>query len=138
MVESEQKGESTIKGYPNCRDSDIMGVMEDRLNQVMETMGELGRQDPQVMQSFGAFVEGAMKDGNLNRKTKELISLGMSITARCKYCITMHVKGALDAGATREEIIETCYLAIMMGGGPALTHVVEVMDSLRECQLEEE
>ena len=43
----------------------------------------------------------------------------------------------LPADATKEEIVETCYLAIMMGGGPALTHVVEVMDSLRECGIED-
>ena len=50
-----------------------MGRMEDRLNAVMGTMNELGRQDPEVMKHFGGFVQASLKDGNLDRKTSEAI-----------------------------------------------------------------
>jgi len=109
-----------------------MGEMEDRLNQIMQAMNELGKQEKETMKDFGQFMMGVKKDSALDHKTKELIALGMSITSRCKYCITLHVKNCLDAGATREEILDVCYPSILMGGGPALTHVVEVIKSLDE------
>jgi len=53
---------------------------------------------------------------------KELISLGISITIRCEGCIACHVQAALQAGATKEEIIETIGVAVVMGGGPSLVY----------------
>ena len=56
----------------------------------------------------------------------------MAITARCKYCIGIHVEKALKAGATKEEILEAATVAILMGGGPALTYIAEVKKALEE------
>ena len=73
-----------------------------------------------------------MKEQHLDTKTKELIALATAITARCKYCIGLHVESALKAGATKEKILETATVAILMSGGPALTHVAEVVKALNE------
>ena len=113
-----------------------MGTMEDRLNGIMASMGELGKNDPETMKHFGAFMASSVKDGALDTKTKELMSLGMSMVSRCKYCISLHVKNAVDAGATKEEILETCVLAVLMGGGPAMAQTVEVIDSMRQCGID--
>lgn len=37
---------------------------------------------------------------------------------------------ALKAGVTHAEIIEVCEVAILMGGGPALTPIAEVKKAL--------
>jgi len=42
------------------------------------------------------------------------------------------VESALKAGATKEKILETATVAILMSGGPALTHVAEVVKALNE------
>jgi alkylhydroperoxidase/carboxymuconolactone decarboxylase family protein YurZ len=44
------------------------------------------------------------------------------------------VKKCLDAGATREEILESAGVAVMMGGGPAYTHIPMVIESLDELE----
>jgi AhpD family alkylhydroperoxidase len=44
--------------------------------------------------------------GALDRKTRELIALTVSLTNRCQYCSLAHETMALMTGATREEIIE--------------------------------
>ncbi len=45
-------------------------------------------------------------------KTKELISLAVSLTAGCQGCFKGHVKKAVRHGATREEIGEAIAIAI--------------------------
>ncbi|MBI5083788.1 MAG: carboxymuconolactone decarboxylase family protein [Acidobacteria bacterium] len=55
----------------------------------------------------------------LSRKNKELIALGISIVEKCFPCVEYHVSAALEHGATREEILETLQVAVVLGGGTA-------------------
>lgn len=90
----------------------------------------MNREAPEVMQAFGGFMNQVLCDGVLDTRTKELIALGMAITARCAYCIGIHVDKALRAGVTHAEIIEVCKVAMLMGGGPAMTYIAEVKKAL--------
>ena len=109
-----------------------MGEMQDSVDNVMQMMGELSKHQPQTMRNFKAFMGEVLKEGVLDTKTKELVAVGTAITARCKYCIAIHVDKALKVGASKEEILETAAVAILMGGGPAMTYVVEVKKALDE------
>ena len=109
-----------------------MGEMKESVDSVMKMMGELSKHQPETMRHFKSFMGLVLKEGVLDMKTKELIAIGTSITARCKYCIAIHVEKALNAGATKEEIFEAATVAILMGGGPAMTYVSEVKDALDE------
>lgn len=113
-----------------------MGEIEDAVSDFRETMKTLLRENKETMSNFRAFMNEVEKEKYLDTKTKELIALGAAITARCTYCIGLHVQGALDAGANRGEIMETATVAILMGGGPALTHVTEVKKALEEFESE--
>ena len=62
------------------------------------------------MRYFKGFMASVLKEGKLDTKTKKLIAVGTTITARCKYCIAIHVEKALKAGATKEEILEAARL----------------------------
>lgn len=42
------------------------------------------------------------------------------------------MNAALEAGATEDEIIESAWMAVLMGGGPALMHAGLVLDALRD------
>ena len=72
------------------------------------------------------------KDGALSLKTKELIALGIAIVVKCTGCIQSHVKTAIDAGATREEIAETVGVAILMGGGPGTVYGAMALDAMEQ------
>jgi AhpD family alkylhydroperoxidase len=89
---------------------------------------------PRVLASFNRMKESAVKDGALSHKTKELISLGISICARCDGCVASHVKRAREAGATREEIAEAIGVAVFMGAGPAVTYAGEAWLALRQYE----
>ena len=109
-----------------------MGEMKKSIDEVMDMMGALSEHQPETMRHFKMFMGQVLKEGILDTKTKELITVGTAITARCKYCIALHVKKALDAGATKDEIMEAATVAMLMGGGPAMTYIVEVKKALDE------
>jgi AhpD family alkylhydroperoxidase len=109
-----------------------MGEMKQSVEDVNTMMGELSKHQPESLRHFKAFMGQVLKEGVLDTKTKELIAVGTAITARCKYCIALHVKKALASGATKDEIFEAATVAMMMGGGPAMTYIVEVKKALDE------
>lgn len=101
---------------------------------LLEVIGELGKALPGPMSGFSQLHKSAVAGGVLDTKTKELISLGIAITARCDGCIAFHVHDALKAGAMHNEILETIGVAILMGGGPALMYGCEAYEALGQFE----
>jgi AhpD family alkylhydroperoxidase len=88
----------------------------------------------QVMDLFMQTHANVLRDNVLSFKTKELVAIGISIAIRCTCCLDHHVALAIEAGATREEVIEAIEVAILIGGGPS-THygalALEAYDELK-------
>jgi AhpD family alkylhydroperoxidase len=63
--------------------------------------------DIETLKAFGNLNETALKPGALDRKTKTLMCIAIAIATRCEYCISARTAQAIQAGATREELIET-------------------------------
>ena len=61
-------------------------------------------------------------DGAIPRKYRELIALAVAFTTQCPYCIEVHTKAAKKAGATRQEVTESSFLAAALRAGAAATH----------------
>ena len=95
---------------------------------------KMGGELPGAMSGFAQLHRHATADGALSGKLKELIALGIAISARCEGCIAYHVNGALHAGATHQEIVETIGVAIMMGGGPATVYGAEAFEALQQFE----
>ncbi|MEK1386863.1 carboxymuconolactone decarboxylase family protein [Limosilactobacillus fermentum] len=79
------------------------------------SVGEAGK-------GFGALHAASVADGVLDTKTKELMSLAISVVERCEGCITQHTAACIKVGASREEFAEAVSVAIMMAGGPATVY----------------
>ena len=90
----------------------------------------LMKETPETMKAFGGFHHASVAKGALDVKTKELVALGTAVTAHCEWCIAIHVKGCMDAGASRAEIMEAAWVAVLMGGGPALMYFQGVIQAL--------
>jgi len=97
-----------------------------------ERLTQLGRELPGPMTGFARLHKKAVEDGALSAKTKELMALAVSIAARCEGCIAYHVRDAVKAGATRQELLETIGVAIMMGGGPASMYAAHALDAIEQ------
>jgi AhpD family alkylhydroperoxidase len=74
--------------------------------------------------------EKAFSNGALEKKTKELMALSISIVTKCELCMEWHLDQALQAGAKDEEIYETIDVAIEMGGGQAGAYARFVLKAL--------
>ena len=85
-----------------------------------------------IYKPFLELEEKAFREGALNKKTKELMALSISIVTKCEPCMEWHLDQALKAGATDEEIYETIDVAIEMGGGPAAAYARFVLNAM-EC-----
>jgi AhpD family alkylhydroperoxidase len=103
----------------------------ERLRNVRNNSQTLAAAQPSVMETFGKFHQAAVATGALDKKTKELIALAVSVTAGCDDCIAHHVNDAIRAGATREEFADALGVAVLMGGGPGMiyaSHAIEAVD----------
>jgi AhpD family alkylhydroperoxidase len=90
---------------------------------------------PDLIKGFSGLHQATMKAGSLTVVEKELIALGIGLAVRCENCVYAHVQAALNAGATREQILESAGVAVLMQGGPTYTYlprVVEALDALTE------
>jgi AhpD family alkylhydroperoxidase len=80
--------------------------------------------------AFGGMFQKIMTDGAVSLREKELIALSIAVAVHCSPCIYAHVKKCLDTGSTKEQIIEAVSVAVVMGGGPAYMHVMEVVEAI--------
>ena len=90
-------------------------------------------QAPDVINGFGNMFAKIMQDGAISLKTKELIAVAIGVAVQCEPCIRLHAQKCLSAGCTRDEILEAASVAVVMGGGPAYTHLpmlIETLDAL--------
>lgn len=101
---------------------------------VREMMARLGEEAPSLMGAFGRLHKSATDEGALSAKLKELIAMAIGITVRCNGCIAFHIHDALKAGASREEILETIGVAVMMGGGPSVVYGTEALTALDQLE----
>jgi len=69
---------------------------------------------------YAHFSNTAKQKTVLDAKTKELIRLAVASVFRCKHCTEHHVKDALAARATKEEIKEAILLAALQAAGTQL------------------
>jgi AhpD family alkylhydroperoxidase len=103
-------------------------------DRIRSLLSKLGKEAEGPMAGFGQLHKQAMADGALSAKFKELITLAISITSLCEGCIAVHVRGALRAGATRQEIVEAIGVAVYMGGGPAMVYGCEAFEALGQFE----
>ena len=98
-----------------------------RMPQAMESVQTAA---PTTAKAFMGLFGAIMKDGALAVKHKELIAMAIGLAVRCEPCIYAHIKKCLDAGASRDEILEAASVVVMMQGGPSFMHLAQVADAL--------
>ncbi len=84
-----------------------------------------------VYEKFLEMEKAAYSDGELSKKVKELIAVGISVVIDCESCMQWHIEQAAQAGATHREVLEAVEVGIEMGGGPATVSArfaLEVME----------
>ena len=104
----------------------------DLIDDLNAAIGTLRAGATEPMRGFSQLAREALKPGALDVKTKELIAVGIAIATRCDGCIGFHAKAAIQAGATRQEVLETLSMAIFMGAGPSMIYAAEALRAFDE------
>ena len=98
-----------------------------------EYAAERQRLAPEPAAAFKAFSRSVFADGALPAKTKQLIAVAAAHITQCPYCIKGHTEGALNSGATAEEIMEAIWVATEMRAGAAYAHSSIALETLAKA-----
>lgn len=104
----------------------------EELNQGTQAMGAYAKASPKLMGAFMKVHHAGSSANALSVKHKELIALGIGIHTKCKGCILAHVKAAVDAGATHDEVVDAIDVAVYMSGGPGVVYGAKAYAALQE------
>lgn len=96
------------------------------LSQFNDAMVDIRKAVPKEYEAFIKEKETILTSGKVPGKTKWLLLLVASVTQKCPVCIPRAVRHCLDAGWTKEEMIEACMVAVLVGGSSAMTYVTLV------------
>lgn len=97
-------------------------------------VARFSKADKETLKAFNNLNENALQPGALDRKMKTLMCLAVGIANGSEYCVVARAAQAKEAGATREELLETASVGLLMGGslsfGPILTVFMDTINML--------
>lgn len=109
--------------------------MTERIEHIRKQARAVLDEVPAVREPLLQQLEATYRSGALDAKTKRLMALCAALTHGCTGCILGQTDHALQQGATPAEIMETCALAISIGGTLAWSQTYKVMAYLEENDL---
>jgi AhpD family alkylhydroperoxidase len=109
-----------------------MGHNHDVLTELREPTRTLRHAIPDTWAGFLALHDGAMRDGAVPARLKEVAALAISAVKHCDGCIAYHAKAAARAGASAGEVAELLGVALLMDGGTASVYAPRAWDAYLE------
>jgi AhpD family alkylhydroperoxidase len=103
------------------------------LDEIRECTAKVSQELPEAMAAHTAFQDEVYKDGALSHKVKRLMAMAVAVRVGCTACIIYQTKMAVEAGATKTEVLEALSVARAMGGTTAggwSWRVVRVLEEL--------
>ena len=110
-----------------------MEFME-KLTEIQHLFGELSTAIPEPTKAYMELIERVMKTGNIPVKYKELIFISLSLVQKCDWCVAYHLRIARENGVTEDELNEAAFIALLMGGTPALMESIKLKKYLDEIK----
>ncbi|WP_423799891.1 carboxymuconolactone decarboxylase family protein [Neobacillus sp. SAB-20_R2A] len=87
--------------------------------QVPEWVAKMHHFAPKALEYYTKLRGEILVDGALSKKEKELILVGINAARRYERSMIYHTKGAIDSGATLEELADILSVCIISRGIPA-------------------
>lgn len=109
--------------------------MEDQIKlneERLELLDKLKVICPNVMNKEWEVQGLAYADGALSTKVKRLMGLAIAIRAGAANCILGQVHHCINAGATKEQFLETIEVGVAMSGTTAVAESLRVVKLLTE------
>ena len=110
--------------------------LSEKLNEIQRIFGNYSTSFPEPTKEYMKLIESVMSSGKIPVKYKELIFVALSLTQRCDWCLAYHLKLAVDSGVTEDELNEATFIALLMGGTPALMESIKLKEYLDDLKKE--
>ena len=91
----------------------------------LDRFSEVGKDKPELFRKFMDWYISALEPGQLSKREKALIALGVAHAIQCPYCIDAYTKACLEEGMTMEHITEAVHVASAIRGGASLIHGIQ-------------
>ena len=115
-----------------------MAQQEKLLNEINQMWDIYEKCMPDVARAYNELPMEVYKDGVLSGKIKRLMAVVGALVHGCRAYILYQTEEALALGATAEEILEACAVAISLGGTMGAGETTRVVQFLQEKGLLEE
>ena len=110
-----------------------MPVSQKELNaERLELLNKFKESAPEILEAEGKVIEIAYKDGALPTKIKRMMAMAIALGAGCRNCILAQTQLALDAGATKDEILESLQVVVAIRGTTGIAESLRVIKFLEE------
>lgn len=92
----------------------------------------LGRENPEFLVKWFETRRTFRGRGVLPEKYKELLLMACNAIRLGSVGVKMHIRTAMDMGATKEEILEAAQTMWLIGGGPSLNMCIRALMEVLE------
>ena len=87
---------------------------------------------PEVATAGDALRDAVYKDGALSHKVKRLIAMSVALGIGCMPCIIAQTRQAVEAGASKEEVLEAASVLLAIHGTSGYSESWRVVKVLEE------
>ena len=101
---------------------------------ISEALSKLRLEAPEIMKGHSDLAVLATKNGVLDKKTKELISLALCIASKCEGSVLLHTQTLIKLGVTKQEVVEVIGIATHMGGASSLVCASHALKAFEQAQ----
>lgn len=112
---------------PSKSSQEMLDYFRSRFKEIPVWIEMMGQRFPKAFQHYYSMRSSALDTGLLSRKIKELVLVGINATGLYHEGMKGHMNGALQAGASKEEILETLLISILGGGIVSWVDGISVM-----------
>jgi len=106
--------------------------VKETLDEFSRLMSDINKSIPEEYAAFLKEKETIVKSGKIPEKTKWLLLLIASVAQKCPVCVPRAVQHCLKAGWSKEEMLEACMVAVLVGGSSVMTFVTLVNKAVEE------
>ncbi|MCS3923461.1 carboxymuconolactone decarboxylase family protein [Methanosalsum natronophilum] len=96
--------------------------------EILKTLEDI---EPSFLQKYNRCDQKILSDGALPAKMKILMALAVVASKQCEACTVSQMKSALNAGATKEEIMEAMDVIFITSGAPAVAACRDALKLLK-------
>lgn len=104
---------------------------EKRMGFVPQLLELIRDTNPEMFETISRMDEVILKDGALSAKHKRLIAMAITASQQCSACVDTHARAALYLGATKEEVMDALFVALLVSGAPSIAAAKNTIRFLR-------